>query len=107
MASGFTLKFYFLAALQELGLQSVDDSYGESLDKTAIVKAAEKVVDEYVKLSLPDLEDTAKIRFVHQSPFTVGATAIKTSSSNTIKSGSKKLLILSSAWSDLMYNIQT
>ena len=46
MASGFTLKFYFLAALQELGLQSVDDSYGESLDKTAIVKAAEKVVDE-------------------------------------------------------------
>ena len=94
---GLHVKVLFSSCTSGTRFQSVDDSYGESLDKTAIVKAAEKVVDEYVKLSLPDLEDTAKIRFVHQSPFTVGATAIKTSSSNTIKSESKKLLILSSA----------
>lgn len=62
LESGLMYMFLFKAAVKELGLLSLDDEKGKYVTPETVERAARRIVDMYVDISVPDLEETGKIR---------------------------------------------
>lgn len=68
MSQYFDDRFYsiliFIAAIKELGLQDTDKQPTVPLTEKQVQAAAERVVNKFVALKLPDLTATDTIRYL-------------------------------------------
>lgn len=63
-----SIQLPFLAAIKELGLQDTDKEPAVRLTVKQVEEAAERVLNKFVSLILPDLTETDTIRYqVHKT----------------------------------------
>ena len=58
-----------LAGCKELCLDSIDDDNGKSLTTEAVQNAAERIVSQFIDLTLPSFTEKEKIRYVDFTSF--------------------------------------